>query len=85
MKISKEVGGDETQWHLTGYMIINHDIYQESHLTFASGVWHQNLNSPLENKLHEYETDDNDIQNLHKYENLHHITVQVVNVVENTN
>ena len=66
-------------------MIINHDIYQEPHL-FASGLWHHNSNSPLEvieKNLYEDETEDNYTQNIHKYENLHHITAQVVKVVEN--
>ena len=63
---------------MTPNRLYDHDIYKESHFIFASGLCHLEV---VENKLHE--TEDNYTQNIHKHENLHHITVQVVKVVEN--
>ena len=63
---------------MTPNRLYDHDIYKESHFIFASGLCHLEV---VENKLHE--TEDNYTQNIHKYENLHHITAQVVKVVEN--
>ena len=59
-------------------MINNHGIYKESHFIFASGLCPLEV---VENKLDE--TGDNYTQNIHKYKNFHHITAQVVKVVEN--
>ena len=63
---------------MTPNRLYDHDIYKESHFIFASGLCPLEV---FENKLHE--TEDNYTQNIHKYENLHHITAQVVKVVEN--